>query len=56
MANLTSIFDPTAGAALNRVGTTVQTFVISLAAGFVLFGVQFTLFLLVRNYLWSKRI
>jgi hypothetical protein len=56
MANLTSILDPTGGAALTKAGTTVTTFVISLASGFVLFGVQFTFFLLARNYLWAKRI
>ncbi|KAF2672348.1 DUF221-domain-containing protein [Microthyrium microscopicum] len=45
-----------AGAAQNRVGTTITTLLISLAAGFVLFFVQFTLFLIIRNYLWAKRI
>jgi hypothetical protein len=47
---------PTAGDALTKAGTTIQTFLISLASGFVLFGVQFTFFLAVRNYLWAKRI
>ena len=35
---------------------TIQTFSISLASGFVLFVVQFGLFLTFRNYLWAKRI
>ena len=42
--------------AQGKEGTTIQTFAISLAAGFVLFGVQFGAFLIVRNYLWAKRI
>ena len=42
--------------AQGRGGTTIQTLAISLAAGFVLFGVQFGAFLIVRNYLWAKRI
>lgn len=45
-----------AGGALKKAGTTVQTFGISLAAGAVLFGLQFSFFLLARNYLWAKRI
>ncbi|KAK5242258.1 hypothetical protein LTS03_009062 [Exophiala xenobiotica] len=51
-----SIINGAAGTAQGREGTTVQTFVISLAAGFVLFAVQFGTFLIVRNYLWAKRI
>lgn len=50
------IINGAAGTAQGREGTTVQTLVISLAAGFVLFGVQFGTFLVVRNYLWAKRI
>ena len=50
-----SIINGAAGTAQGREGTTVETFVISLAAGFVLFGVQFGAFLAVRNYLWAKR-
>ena len=45
-----------AGIAQGKVGTTVTTFVISLASGIALFVVQFGAFLLVRNYLWAKRI
>ena len=45
-----------AGSAQGREGTTITTFVISLAAGFILFAVQFTTFLVIRNYLWAKRI
>ncbi|QDS73921.1 hypothetical protein FKW77_007673 [Venturia effusa] len=55
MVNGTDIFGQT-GAALGKEGTTLQTFAISLAAGAVLFMVQFTFFLLARNYLWAKRI
>lgn len=55
MANTTSIFDIT-GSATHKTGTTIQTFAISLAAGFVLFAVQFSIFLIIRNYLWAKRI
>lgn len=55
MVNTTDIFGAT-GSALTKAGTTVSTFAISLAAGAVLFGVQFTFFLLARNYLWAKRI
>ncbi len=51
-----TIVNGAAGTAQGREGTTVETFVISLAAGFVLFGVQFGAFLIVRNYLWAKRI
>ena len=51
-----SIVNGAAGTAQGREGTTVETFVVSLAAGFVLFGVQFGAFLVVRNYLWAKRI
>lgn len=56
MPNITDIFAPTQGTALTKAGTTIQTFAISLAAGAVLFGVQFSFFLLARNYLWAKRI
>lgn len=56
MSNLTSIINGAAGSAQHKVGTTIQTFAISLAAGLILFGVQFGAFLLFRNYLWSKRI
>ncbi|TVY57376.1 Uncharacterized protein LSUE1_G010040 [Lachnellula suecica] len=45
-----------AGIALTKEGTTITTFVISLASGLVLFGVQFITFLIIRNYLWAKRI
>lgn len=45
-----------AGSAQGRQGTTITTFVISLAAGFILFAVQFGMFLVTRNYLWAKRI
>jgi hypothetical protein len=44
------------GSAQGRGGTTITTFAISLAAGFVLFAVQFATFLVIRNYLWAKRI
>jgi hypothetical protein len=50
------IINGNAGVAQDKVGTTVQTFAISLAAGALLFGVQFVYFLLVRNYLWARRI
>lgn len=60
MANDTSTFgsflDGAAGSAQGKEGQTVTTFVLSLAAGFVLFGVQAGLFLVFRNYLWAKRI
>ena len=51
-----SIINGAAGSAQHRAGTTIETFAISLAGGFVLFGVQFGAFLIVRNYLWAKRI
>lgn len=51
-----NIINGAAGTAQGREGTTVQTFVLSLAAGLVLFAVQFGAFLLVRNYFWAKRI
>ena len=50
------IVNGAAGSATHKEGTTIQTLAISLAAGFVLFGVQFGTFLIVRNYLWAKRI
>ncbi|KPI36572.1 uncharacterized protein AB675_4329 [Cyphellophora attinorum] len=53
---LGQIIDGAAGTAQGREGTTVQTFVLSLAAGLVLFAVQFGAFLIVRNYFWAKRI
>lgn len=60
MSDFTSFINGTltgaAGAAQGREGTTIQTFAISLAAGVVLFTVQFSIFLIVRNYLWAKRI
>jgi len=60
MADIVSLLNGTAiggaGTALTRGGTTIGTFAISLAAGFVLFTVQFGIFLLTRNYLWAKRI
>ena len=55
MSDITGIINGAAGSAQGKVGTTIQTFAISLAAGFVLFGVQFGAFLIIRNYLWSKR-
>lgn len=54
--NFTSIIDGSAGRAQGKVGTTIQTFVISLASGFILFSVQFIIFLFVRIHLWAKRI
>jgi calcium permeable stress-gated cation channel len=51
-----NIINGAAGTAQGREGTTVQTFVLSLSAGLVLFAVQFGAFLLVRNYFWAKRI
>lgn len=42
--------------ALGKQGTTITTFIISLGSGFFLFVVQFAAFLIVRNYLWAKRI
>jgi len=60
MSGIASIINGTingaAGAAQGREGTTITTFVISLAAGFILFAVQFGTFLIIRNYLWAKRI
>jgi hypothetical protein len=60
MSGITSILNGTvngaAGSAQGRAGTTITTFAISLAAGFVLFAVQFSIFLIIRNYLWAKRI
>lgn len=53
---LNGTFNGSAGSALGREGTTITTFIISLAAGLVLFAVQFGLFLVIRNYLWAKRI
>lgn len=44
------------GAAQGREGTTITTFAISLAAGFIFFAIQFSTFLIIRNYLWAKRI
>lgn len=55
--NLTNgILNGSAGSAQGKEGTTIQTFAISLASGFVLFAVQFGIFLVIRNYLWAKRI
>jgi len=60
MSSITSILNGTingaAGSAQGRAGTTITTFAISLAAGFILFAVQFGVFLVIRNYLWAKRI
>jgi hypothetical protein len=60
MSDIISILNGTAngaaGSAQGREGTTITTFVISLAAGIILFAVQFGLFLIIRNYLWAKRI
>ncbi|RMZ84395.1 hypothetical protein DV738_g634, partial [Chaetothyriales sp. CBS 135597] len=53
---LGEIINGAAGSAQGKEGTTVQTLALSCAAGFVLFGVQFGAFLIVRNYLWAKRI
>ena len=55
-SGFSGILNGDAGAAQGKAGTTVQTFAVSLSAGFILFGVQFGAFLIVRNYLWSKRI
>jgi hypothetical protein len=41
-----NIINGAAGTAQGREGTTIQTFVISLAAGFVLFATQFGAFLI----------
>lgn len=56
MSTLDGLISGNAGTALGREGTTIKTFAISLASGLVLFGVQFIAFLIVRNYLWAKRI
>ena len=60
MSGISSILNETingaVGSAQGRAGTTITTFAISLAAGFVLFAVQFGTFLVIRNYLWAKRI
>jgi calcium permeable stress-gated cation channel len=60
MSDITNILNGTingaAGTAQGRQGTTIYTFAISLATGVVLFSVQFTIFLIIRNYLWAKRI
>lgn len=56
MSDFTQIIDGSAGSALHKAGTTVQTFALSLAAGAVLFGVQFTAFAINRNFAWSRRI
>ncbi|RMD40909.1 hypothetical protein DV735_g4256, partial [Chaetothyriales sp. CBS 134920] len=53
---LGEIINGAAGSAQGKEGTTVQTLALSCAAGFVLFGLQFGAFLIVRNYLWAKRI
>jgi hypothetical protein len=60
MSAITSFLNDTVngaiGTAQTKEGTTISTFIISLASGFVLFTVQFSAYLLVRNYLWAKRI
>lgn len=60
MAAIAGVFNDTingsAGSAQGKQGTTITTFAISLAAGAVLFLVQFITFLVIRNYLWAKRI
>jgi hypothetical protein len=56
MSTIGGIINGAAGSAQGKQGTTIQTFAISVAAGFILFGVQFGAFLIVRNYLWAKRI
>lgn len=50
------IINGAAGSAQHKKGTTIQTLAISLAAGLVLFGIQFVAFLICRTYLWGKRI
>ena len=50
------ILNGAAGSAQGKKGTTIQTLAISLAAGLVLFGIQFIAFLICRTYLWGKRI
>ncbi|KUJ15135.1 DUF221-domain-containing protein [Mollisia scopiformis] len=60
MSGIASILNGTvngaAGTAQGKAGTTITTFSISLAAGFILFATQFSIFLIIRNYLWAKRI
>lgn len=60
MSDLISVLNGTvngaAGSAQGKVGTTIQTLAISLASGFILFAVQLSIFLVIRNYLWAKRI
>jgi calcium permeable stress-gated cation channel len=60
MSDITDIlngtFNGAAGSAQSKKGTTISTFAISLAVGFILFVVQATIFLIIRNYLWAKRI
>jgi hypothetical protein len=60
MSSISNILNGTingaAGSAQGREGTTITTFAISLATGFILFVVQFAIFLIIRNYLWAKRI
>jgi hypothetical protein len=60
MSDISSILNGTvdgaAGSAQGRAGTTVTTLAISLASGFILFALQFGIFLVIRNYLWAKRI
>ena len=53
---LGDIVNGAAGSAQGKQGTTIQTLAISLAAGLVLFAVQFIAFLICRTYLWGKRI
>ncbi|KAF2102348.1 DUF221-domain-containing protein [Rhizodiscina lignyota] len=60
MSDIVSVLNGTingaAGSAQGKEGTTIQTFAISLASGFILFAVQGSIFLIIRNYLWAKRI
>jgi hypothetical protein len=56
MSATTNILDGAAGSAQGKEGTSITTFAISLAAGSILFVVQFGIFLIIRNYLWAKRI
>lgn len=56
MSDIGGIISGAYGSVQGKVGTTIETFAISLAGGFVLFGAQFGTFLIVRNYLWAKRI
>src|SRR5664279_984060 len=53
---LNGTLNGSAGTAQGREGTTITTFVISLAAGLILFATQFGTFLVIGNYLWAKRI